>query len=139
MPSTIKYGSQGADVALVQQLLNGFGYSLAIDGVFGGKTEEVVQDFQNRSGLTVDGVVGPATWEALNAPLTVESTQGGQTVNTVSPVPVKTGGVPAVYNQLSPMITGGAGTGTGTNWRLWALIAALGFGVWWILKNNKQS
>jgi peptidoglycan hydrolase-like protein with peptidoglycan-binding domain len=136
MPSMIKYGSQGADVATAQQLLNGFGYSLTIDGVFGSVTEDTVRDFQSRSGLAVDGVIGPATWEALDAPLTVSGTQGEKTTGTVSPVPVKSG-VPAVYNQLNQQGAGTGSTGSSSNWKIWAVIAALGFGAWWILKNSK--
>lgn len=138
MPTTIKYGSQGADVALAQQLLNSFGYQLSIDGDFGTETYNTVVDFQTRSHIAVDGVVGPETWEALNAPLTVSDTQGKQTTGTLSPVPVRGGGAatPKVYNQLAP-----AGTGTGSGgpgWKLWAILAALSLGAWWILKSGKK-
>jgi hypothetical protein len=36
-----------------------------IDGVFGGRTKQMVIDFQNSKGLTPDGVVGPKTWIEL--------------------------------------------------------------------------
>lgn len=35
------------------------------DGIFGPLTEEGVKEYQKRSGLTADGVVGPRTWAAL--------------------------------------------------------------------------
>ena len=38
------------------------GISLSIDGVFGDQTERAVKEWQNTNGLTVDGIVGPATW-----------------------------------------------------------------------------
>lgn len=35
------------------------------DGIYGPGTKQVVTEFQKRSGLTADGVVGPLTWAAL--------------------------------------------------------------------------
>jgi hypothetical protein len=57
----------GPVVELAQFLLNGRGYGLATDGVFGTATVAAVQDWQARSGLPVDvdaTLTGP-TWEAL--------------------------------------------------------------------------
>jgi peptidoglycan hydrolase-like protein with peptidoglycan-binding domain len=70
MPATISLGSTGDDVkrlqrALARQLLwNPFG---PITGVFDASLETSVKDFQQSNGLTVDGVVGPATWAKLPA------------------------------------------------------------------------
>jgi hypothetical protein len=65
MPSTIKKGSKGPDVEECQVLLNKNGFKTSVDGVFGSGTETSVKAFQSSRGLTADGIVGPATWSAL--------------------------------------------------------------------------
>ncbi|MEG3859015.1 peptidoglycan-binding domain-containing protein [Microcoleus sp. herbarium12] len=55
------------DVRYLQKSLVKKGYSLAIDGFFGAKTEAAVLDFQNKKKITVDGIVGQQTWNYLGA------------------------------------------------------------------------
>ena len=63
---TYARGSSGETVREIQQLLLDWGYySGEVDGVFGSQTEDAVEYFQRKNGLTVDGKVGPATLEAL--------------------------------------------------------------------------
>lgn len=63
---TLRRGAAGEAVREVQQRLKGWGYyDGAVDGKFGPQTEKAVRFFQQRNGLAVDGVVGPATWAAL--------------------------------------------------------------------------
>jgi zinc D-Ala-D-Ala carboxypeptidase len=67
---TVKMGSSGDDVRAVQHLLrNAHGYDIAVDGIFGSKTQAAVTGFQKSRGLAVDGIVGPQTWKALVAGL----------------------------------------------------------------------
>ena len=62
----LKKGSQGNDVVTLQKNLNKvLGTKLAEDGDFGDKTFAAVKTFQNKAGLDVDGVYGPATDKAL--------------------------------------------------------------------------
>jgi peptidoglycan hydrolase-like protein with peptidoglycan-binding domain len=61
----LRNGTTGGSVKILQICLNGLGYSLAGDGVFGPATEAAVRRFQSDRGLMVDGVVGPQTWVAL--------------------------------------------------------------------------
>ena len=63
----VKRGCKGAEVKTVQALLNGWGYSLDVDGSFGKKTEDAVKDFQTKQGLKADGIVGDQTWAALTS------------------------------------------------------------------------
>lgn len=62
---TVRRGSKGEYVTLLQELLSVNGYILKVDGDFGPTTEKTVKAFQQANGLTVDGIVGPKTWEAL--------------------------------------------------------------------------
>ena len=62
---TLRKGDSGPDVVYLQTLLCDVGETLTVDGKFGSKTEKAVEDFQRLYKLTVDGVVGPATWTAL--------------------------------------------------------------------------
>lgn len=62
---TLRTGSKGDSVRLLQTLLNRAGYELAIDGIFGTMTRCSVKGFQSERGLKVDGIVGRQTWAAL--------------------------------------------------------------------------
>ena len=61
----LKRGSRGRDVRTLQGLLNQLGNRLVVDGIFGGASEDAVEDFQRFSGLTATGVVDDQTWAAL--------------------------------------------------------------------------
>jgi N-acetylmuramoyl-L-alanine amidase len=64
--ATFKDGSQGVWVHLLQRLLNKAGFDCGLaDGIFGQKTRWAVVEFQRRKKLTIDGLVGPQTWESL--------------------------------------------------------------------------
>jgi peptidoglycan hydrolase-like protein with peptidoglycan-binding domain len=61
----LRRGSTGGAVKILQTGLNGRGYPLVGDGVFGSGTDAAVRRFQSDRGLMVDGIVGPQTWVAL--------------------------------------------------------------------------
>jgi hypothetical protein len=73
MKTTLRKGKRGKAVELLQALLARKGYRLSsnsskktgIDGHFGGYTLRAVKQFQKKTGLVVDGIVGPNTWKAL--------------------------------------------------------------------------
>src|SRR5215469_3473577 len=63
---TIAPGANGEPARRLQRALRHQpDLDIAVDGVFGPKTEAAVKDFQQGASLTVDGVVGPQTWAAL--------------------------------------------------------------------------
>lgn len=63
----LRPGMEGDAVRQLQQRLRTKGfYSGTVDGVFGSQTEAAVRAAQAANDLTVDGIVGPATWRALN-------------------------------------------------------------------------
>lgn len=59
-------GAEGKQVEALQKLLMAHGINPGpIDGLFGPKTEAAVRRFQEKTGLQVDGIVGPHTRKAL--------------------------------------------------------------------------
>jgi peptidoglycan hydrolase-like protein with peptidoglycan-binding domain len=63
----VRLGDTGDGVAQIQTALKSLGYDLEPDGQFGPVTDRAVRDYQSKNNLTVDGVVGPKTWEKLGA------------------------------------------------------------------------
>lgn len=65
--TALKQGDKGDDVKIMQALLITFGYlkSGESDGIYGPGTTEAVKAFQQRNGLTADGVAGPDTLSRL--------------------------------------------------------------------------
>jgi hypothetical protein len=56
--------TQGHGTAQWQQQMVARGWSLGVDDMYGGESENVCRQFQAEKGLGVDGVVGPETWAA---------------------------------------------------------------------------
>ncbi len=63
--SSTAYGSLGYDVKKIQELLNANGANLTVDGIYGPLTRQAVMEYQEKNGLAVDGIVGKNTWGAL--------------------------------------------------------------------------
>jgi peptidoglycan hydrolase-like protein with peptidoglycan-binding domain len=66
LASTLRRGSRGLAVEVVQEYLDREGYTPGpIDGIFGPMTEQAVLAFQEARTLIIDGIVGPQTRRAL--------------------------------------------------------------------------
>lgn len=81
----IRYGCDGADVKLIQEMLLKLGYDLGkygADGDFGDCTELALIAFQTAAGIAADGECGPITIAELNKALDkpVDSENPGQIV-----------------------------------------------------------
>ncbi len=64
--NTLKLGSKGKTVEVLQRALAGKGYNVVvIDGDFGSVTDREVRKYQTDKKLFVDGICGPQTWEAI--------------------------------------------------------------------------
>ena len=64
--ASCRRGSTGSTVREIQTRLKNWGYySGTVDGIYGSGTEAAVKKFQQKNGLTADGIAGPATLSAL--------------------------------------------------------------------------
>jgi peptidoglycan hydrolase-like protein with peptidoglycan-binding domain len=83
---TLQSGSTGDDVKRLQRLLVMLKYLdyTGIDGSFGPQTESALKSFQQANGLTVDGIAGPQTWQALPADPDTPELSNGSTGTEVS-------------------------------------------------------
>jgi peptidoglycan hydrolase-like protein with peptidoglycan-binding domain len=61
----VRQGDRDHPVRTLQHLLRARNHSVAVDGIFGPKTDAAARAFQGEKGLAVDGIVGPLTWSAL--------------------------------------------------------------------------
>lgn len=79
--ATSRRGSTGSEVRQIQEKLKRWGYyNGSIDGVYGSKTEEAVRSFQRKNGLTVDGIAGRNTLNAMGI-TSGSSSSGGSSSN----------------------------------------------------------
>ena len=75
-----KYGSRGTEVRTIQEKLKRWGYYTgSVDGIYGSLTVSAVKKFQQKNGLTVDGIAGPKTLTAMG--ITSSSSSSSSTNN----------------------------------------------------------
>lgn len=65
-PTLSQMGSRGNEVRQIQQKLKEWGYYKgSVDGIYGTETKNAVLQFQQKNGLAIDGIAGPATLRAI--------------------------------------------------------------------------
>ncbi|MBR3585048.1 MAG: peptidoglycan-binding protein [Oscillospiraceae bacterium] len=64
-PRMLCEGMLGADVSVLQALLQAHGYQVEITGIYDNRTKAMVMAFQGENGLATDGIAGPKTFRAL--------------------------------------------------------------------------
>lgn len=110
----LKFTDQGAEVKLLQNLLNKAGsFNLTEDGIFGEQTYNAVKEYQRIRELSIDGCVGDKTWAKL-----LQETGQIQAANN---------------NQVAT-----AGFGQGVNLMSLGIMAAIGLGLWIIINKLRE-
>lgn len=80
-----KYGSRGSEVRTIQDKLKRWGYYTgSVDGIYGSQTVSAVKKFQQKNGLTVDGIAGTRTLTAMG--IMSSSSSSGSSSNNSSNV-----------------------------------------------------
>ena len=80
-----KYGSRGQEVRTIQDKLKRWGYYTGnVDGIYGSQTVSAVKKFQQKNGLSVDGIAGPKTLTAMG--ITSNSSSSGSSSSNSSDV-----------------------------------------------------
>lgn len=75
--TTLRKGSSGHDVRVLQSWLDKLGYSTDVDGSFGSGTLRSVRRFEKHEGLKVDGVVDPPDIKVLRQAMQDAASGGG--------------------------------------------------------------
>jgi hypothetical protein len=106
----------GQEVARWQTMLNAFGAGLAVDGVFGRRTEAATRGFQEHVDLPVTGQVERRTWRAMERLLSAaHPDQGPAADRSLSGIPHDRGSPRSRHRAGRTSATPGSGTAS------WAL------------------
>ncbi len=78
----VKFGMEGEDISDMQLQLKDLGYMDAVTGYYGETTVAAIEAFQDRNGLSADGLAGEATFELLYSPEARESASKSKAART---------------------------------------------------------
>lgn len=100
-----RMGSAGRTVFHAQELLRKAGYMVRVDGDYGPATKEAVRQFQRDNGLNDDGILGPLTWNKLEAAQVPAKFEAPTVVSeTVGKVTTAAGGAGAAVAEITNQI-----------------------------------
>lgn len=117
---TLRINSRGSQVARLQAELKAAGINPgSVDGAFGPNTLRAVKAYQRRYGLSVDGIVGPRTWNKL---MTDGHQPSGVRGTTGSPSPAPRGTLTTGYVNGVPRSFRVASIGNGKSLRVDAAV-----------------
>lgn len=111
VPVTTSVSKPGISVDMttsVQRKLRSYGYSVAVDGVYGPQTTGAVRAWQHANGLSADGIAGTATQRSLGlteaSPATVAApaVRVSPPVKTLASPPLIDGDVQAIIRDVWP-------------------------------------
>lgn len=130
----LKLGSTDINVLKAKKILNSIGYSLMENTQFDAAMQSAIKDFQKRSGLTVDGIIGKDTAAKLNqiakSPVALLPTITQPTIVISSPsVITKSSTMPTIPEQYETVQE------IGFNWKPWAMVA-VAIGVFLYVADN---
>lgn len=129
-------GSSGSGVSDLQSYLNDVGFSISVDGQYGGETRAAVLAFQSAQGISVDGIAGPETLVAL----AMARATGWTMPAGAAPVPVTAGASHVIGGTLPGLFpTAPAAPGTKPAMKLNPIIILVGVAVVLWFMNQKKS
>ena len=98
-----RVGDQGTDIAEIQDQLVDLGYDVVADGDFGPATVDAIKEFQLSQGMEPDGLIGPATYEALLGRDMPEISRGSSVIaRRIVQTSMQYIGVPYVFGGTTP-------------------------------------
>ena len=121
----VSIGSSNNDVRVAQKLLNESGYTdqngckLNEDGIFGPKTDYATRQFQRAHGLSVDGIIGPNTWGALEKDKS-NSTLLSQATTAMNAIKTTIAAIPADLTARGSVMLSGYAYATVTPFAIWS-------------------
>ena len=91
-------GTHHSNVGAVQKALGDLGYDVPVTNYFGQKTEAALKQFQERNGLTVDGVFKQADFERIDQLISAKE----QSITPTQPITIPANQPDAVTPTVSP-------------------------------------